>query len=91
MAAQALAAPAAGPEQEAAAGLLALGEGWHNNHHAFPTSARHGLDRGQVDVTATVISGCARLGLVWDVVTISDERKASKRLSAGEVAERQLA
>ena len=61
--------------------LLALGEGWHNNHHAFPTSARHGLDRGQLDVTAGVISACARLGLVWDVVTISEERKATKRLA----------
>jgi stearoyl-CoA desaturase (delta-9 desaturase) len=61
--------------------LLALGEGWHNNHHAFPTSARHGLDRGQLDVTASVISACARLGLVWDVVTISEERKATKRLA----------
>ena len=31
--------------------LLVFGEGWHNNHHAFPASARHGLDRGQIDVS----------------------------------------
>ena len=30
--------------------VLVFGEGWHNNHHAFPASARHGLDRGQIDV-----------------------------------------
>ena len=29
--------------------LLVFGEGWHNNHHAFPASARHGLDRFQLD------------------------------------------
>jgi fatty-acid desaturase len=36
-------------------GILALGEGWHNNHHAFPTSARHGLRWWQVDMTYWVI------------------------------------
>ena len=36
-------------------GIFALGEGWHNNHHAFPTSARHGLRWWQIDVTYWVI------------------------------------
>lgn len=36
-------------------GLLALGEGWHNNHHAFPFSARHGLKWWQLDVSYLVI------------------------------------
>ena len=49
--------------------LLVFGEGWHNNHHAFPVSARHGLDRGQIDVSWWVIRGLERLGLVWDVKT----------------------
>ena len=55
-----------------------FGEAWHNNHHAFPTSARHGLGRGQIDPSARLISLLERLGLAWDVVRISPERMASK-------------
>ena len=44
-------------------GLLALGEGWHNNHHAFPNSARHGLRWWEVDVSYWVIRGMAAVGL----------------------------
>lgn len=43
--------------------LLTFGEGWHNNHHAFPRSARHGLGRCQLDVSWLVIAGLARCGL----------------------------
>jgi len=48
-------------------GLLAMGEGWHNNHHAFPRSAFHGLGRWQLDLSGTVIQVLERLGLVYDV------------------------
>jgi stearoyl-CoA desaturase (Delta-9 desaturase) len=48
-------------------GWLGLGEGWHNNHHAFPASARHGLDEGQFDLTWQVIRLFVRLGWVHDV------------------------
>jgi stearoyl-CoA desaturase (delta-9 desaturase) len=48
-------------------GVLGLGEGWHNNHHAFPTSARHGLRWWQLDVGYWVIRGLALLGLAWKV------------------------
>jgi stearoyl-CoA desaturase (delta-9 desaturase) len=47
--------------------LLVFGEGWHNNHHAFPVSARHGLQRGQLDVSWWVIRGLEKAGLVWNV------------------------
>jgi stearoyl-CoA desaturase (delta-9 desaturase) len=47
--------------------ILSLGEGWHNNHHAFPTSARHGLKWWQFDATYAVIRMMSRLGLAWDV------------------------
>jgi stearoyl-CoA desaturase (Delta-9 desaturase) len=47
---------------------LSMGESWHNNHHAFPTSARHGLRRWQVDASAGVIWVLEKLGLAWDVV-----------------------
>jgi len=48
-------------------GLLALGEGWHNNHHAFQTSARHGLKWWQVDISYIVIWALAKAKLVWNV------------------------
>ena len=39
-----------------------FGEAWHNNHHAFPTSATHGLGRWQVDISALVIDGLEKVG-----------------------------
>jgi stearoyl-CoA desaturase (delta-9 desaturase) len=47
--------------------LLSLGEGWHNNHHAFPWSARHGLGRWQIDVSWWAIRGLAWAGLASQV------------------------
>jgi stearoyl-CoA desaturase (delta-9 desaturase) len=58
--------------------LLTLGESWHNNHHAFPTSARHGLRRWQPDPSAAVIWGLEKLGLAWDVVRVDPERQKRK-------------
>jgi fatty-acid desaturase len=49
-------------------GLLAFGEGWHNNHHAFPSSARHGHRWWEIDVTYMEIRLLERLGLVWHVL-----------------------
>ncbi len=57
---------------------LSFGEAWHNNHHAFPTSAAHGLRR-QFDPSLAVIRGLARIGLAWDVVEVSAHRLESKR------------
>jgi stearoyl-CoA desaturase (delta-9 desaturase) len=59
---------------------LSFGESWHNNHHAFPTSARHGLRPWELDTSAGVIWALEKLGLVWDVVRISPERQARKAL-----------
>jgi stearoyl-CoA desaturase (delta-9 desaturase) len=61
---------------------LAFGEAWHNNHHAFPTSARHGLGRGQVDPGGWFIAGLERCHLAWDVVRISPARQQEKRGAA---------
>lgn len=47
--------------------VLALGEGWHNNHHRFPGAARHGFRRSQIDVTHFVLRMMRRIGLVWDL------------------------
>ena len=48
-------------------GLLALGEGWHNNHHAFPGMACHGMKWWQFDLTGIVIRLLARMRLAWNV------------------------
>jgi len=50
-------------------GLITMGEAWHNNHHAFPGSARLGLERGQSDPGWWMLTVLARLGLVWGVKT----------------------
>ncbi|HEY2201032.1 MAG TPA: acyl-CoA desaturase [Solirubrobacteraceae bacterium] len=59
---------------------LSFGEAWHNNHHAFPTSAFHGMAKREVDLSGLTISGLERLGLVWDVQRISPDRQAAKAL-----------
>ena len=61
---------------------LTFGEAWHNNHHAFPTSATHGLGRWQFDPSALVIDGLARVGLAWEVVRVSPERRQAKSTGA---------
>lgn len=48
-------------------GVLAFGEGWHNNHHAFPTSARHGLRWWQLDSSYWIIRVLQAMGLAWRV------------------------
>jgi stearoyl-CoA desaturase (Delta-9 desaturase) len=64
--------------------LPTFGEAWHNNHHAFPTSAQHGLGRWQLDPSALVIRGLEACGLAWDVVRISPERQRSKRVTVAD-------
>ena len=66
-------------------GVLALGEGWHNTHHAFPTSARHGLRWWQIDMSYWMVWSLEKLGLAWNVKLPSPEaiergqREASAR------------
>jgi len=58
--------------------LPSLGEAWHNNHHAFPTSAAHGRRPWELDISAAVIWALERMGLAWDVVRVSPAREATK-------------
>jgi stearoyl-CoA desaturase (delta-9 desaturase) len=58
--------------------VLSLGEGWHNNHHAFPTSARHGLRWWQFDPSYLIIVAMKRVGLAWDVRLPSPTALAAK-------------
>jgi len=62
--------------------LFSFGESWHNNHHAFPTSAAHGLRRWQIDPSAMVIRMLEKLGLAWNVVRVSPERQSVKAFAA---------
>lgn len=60
--------------------IPSLGESWHHNHHAFPTSARHGLAWWEVDITGLLIGAMKRVGLAWDVVEVSPEAQQRKRV-----------
>jgi len=65
-------------------GLLALGEGWHNNHHAFPWSARHGLAWWQLDLSYLFIRALEAAGLAWGVrcptSAVIDQRRRAARV-----------
>ena len=66
-------------------GVVGMGEGWHNNHHAFPTSARHGLRWWEIDTSYYLIKLLAALGLVWNVRTPDAQRMAAMASNAAEV------
>jgi stearoyl-CoA desaturase (Delta-9 desaturase) len=57
---------------------FSFGESWHNNHHAFPTSASHGMTRWPVDPSWLVIRAMEAVGLAWDVVRIDPTRIEKK-------------
>ncbi|SEM18209.1 acyl-CoA desaturase [Streptacidiphilus jiangxiensis] len=56
-----------------------FGESWHNAHHADPTCARHGVDRGQIDLSAVVIRLLQRAGLATDVRWANPTRLEGRR------------
>jgi stearoyl-CoA desaturase (delta-9 desaturase) len=57
---------------------LSFGESWHNNHHAFPSSAFHGLRRFEIDPGGWLIWTLEKCGLAWRVVRIPPHRQAAK-------------
>jgi stearoyl-CoA desaturase (Delta-9 desaturase) len=57
---------------------LSFGESWHNNHHAFPRSASHGLRWWELDLGSFLIRALSRLGLAWNVVLINPERQRAR-------------
>jgi stearoyl-CoA desaturase (Delta-9 desaturase) len=61
---------------------LAMGESWHNLHHAEPTLARHGVDRGQIDSSGRLIDVFERFGWASDVRWPQPARLAAKRVAA---------
>ena len=66
--------------------LLAWGEGWHNNHHAFPYSAAFGLRWFEIDPGFVLIRVLEKLGLAWDVKVPAPE-KIANRLVRDDVGE----
>jgi stearoyl-CoA desaturase (delta-9 desaturase) len=62
--------------------IVSFGESWHNLHHADPTCARHGVDRGQVDLTALLIRGFERTGMATDVRWPRADRLDKRRVTA---------
>ncbi|XAL99569.1 acyl-CoA desaturase [Phycisphaeraceae bacterium D3-23] len=60
-------------------GILALGEGWHNNHHAFPSSPRHGLSWWQFDASYVVIRAMKLVGLASDLRVPHADKQAQLR------------
>ena len=59
--------------------LVSLGEGWHAGHHAFPRSARHGLLKGQVDLSFILLRVLASIGLASDLYLPPSEAVAQRR------------
>jgi len=65
----------------AAVSIFALGEGWHNNHHAFPFSERQGLMWWEFDVTHYFLKVLSWLGIVWSLQSVSKSQMAEMRRS----------
>ncbi len=63
--------------------IITMGEAWHNNHHAFPRSARHGLGPRQIDTSARIIRWFEALGWATNVNWPSPEQIATRRVEAG--------
>lgn len=59
--------------------LITLGEGWHNNHHFAPTSARQGFCWWEIDITYYILLGMKQLGLVWNLAPIPAKAWRSER------------
>lgn len=67
-------------------GILGLGEGWHNNHHAFPKAAYHGMKWYQFDFNAVVIRTMKALGLARNVWMPSKEAMEARRVTNAQVS-----
>ena len=63
--------------------LITLGEGWHNNHHHYPASARQGFYWWEVDVSYYVLRALAFFGLVWDIRPVPERALNARRLTSG--------
>jgi stearoyl-CoA desaturase (delta-9 desaturase) len=60
--------------------VISFGESWHNNHHAFPTSARHGIGRGQVDISASLIKVFEKLHWARGMKLVTSKQLEQKKI-----------
>jgi stearoyl-CoA desaturase (delta-9 desaturase) len=58
--------------------LISFGESWHNNHHAFPTAAVHGIEKTQIDISGGVIATLEKLRLARNVKRVTEKQVATK-------------
>lgn len=75
--------------------IPSFGEAWHNNHHAFPRSARHGMKWYEVDISAIFIWTLEKTRLAWKVIRIDPERMTMReagvsRVSGGTLSKQEL-
>lgn len=72
--------------------LITLGEGWHNNHHRFPVSARQGFYWWELDISYYILKLMSKLGMIWDLnpvpVRILEEGKAQPLSKANNMMNR---
>jgi stearoyl-CoA desaturase (delta-9 desaturase) len=63
--------------------LLTLGEGWHNNHHYYPGTARQGFYWWELDISWILLKLFSKLGIVWDLRGVPIEVRESNRKGRG--------
>jgi fatty-acid desaturase len=61
---------------------IAINAGWHNNHHAFAKSARHGLLWWELDTVYMALCALAKVGVVWDMLVVADDLRLAPRYAA---------
>ena len=62
--------------------LLTLGEGWHNNHHHYPGSARQGFYWWEIDLSFYALKVMSWFGLVWDIKGVPETIREARRVKA---------
>jgi stearoyl-CoA desaturase (delta-9 desaturase) len=60
--------------------LLTFGEGWHNNHHHFPGSAKQGFYWWEIDLTYYLLKLMSLFGFIWDIRTVSTEIRETNQI-----------
>ncbi|MFW6340356.1 MAG: fatty acid desaturase, partial [Wenzhouxiangella sp.] len=62
--------------------ILTLGEGWHNNHHHYPGSARQGFYWWEIDLSFYLLKLMSWCGLIWDLKPVPDRIRRARRVQA---------
>jgi stearoyl-CoA desaturase (Delta-9 desaturase) len=63
--------------------LLTFGEGWHNNHHYYPASARQGFYWWEIDPTYCLLAALSWIGVVWDLNIVPERVRLAGRMGVG--------